>query len=119
MQNQLLLLIVVLCATVTALTTTVTTITNRSKQYRDRDDHEALFRPTAKPRKYNSSKNKKKKHKGLADNQRVKEVHAHWIIHHDTVKDEKKFLNQKVNTDNVSANTSAALTLMITNNTTC
>ena len=105
-------------AAATTLTTTEATTTDSAKLYRARDEREAFFRPTAKPRKYNNSKNKKKKQVGLTDKQRAKEAHAHWIIHHGAVKDANQFLKQKANTDNVSANTSAALTLMITNNTT-
>ena len=63
----------------------------------------------------NNRKSKKTKRKGLTDKQRVKEAHTHWIVHHGTTQEAKQFLKLKANTNNVSVDTIASLTLMTTN----
>ena len=65
--------------------------------------------------KSHTTKRKKKKGLGLTDKQRAKEAHAHWIIHHGKSSDAVQFMAPKANTNNVSAETIAALTLMTTN----
>ena len=89
---------------------------SNAKKYRDRDAHEAFFRPNnAQPRKRKNRKKKKTKRVGWTDKQRTKWAHAHWIIHHGTAQEAKQFLQLKDNTNNVPEETIAALTLMTTN----
>ena len=95
----------------------------QAKLYRVRDQHEAFFRTTLKaPPQLSKRKNKKKKKTaglGLTTKQRQKEARAHYIIHHGTAKDAKLFLNGTTNTNNIAAETHAALTLMLTTALTC
>ena len=95
----------------TSVRPSVTSEASAAKKYRERDAHEAFFRPTA----VRSQQHKKAKKKGLTDKQRVKEAHTHWIIHHDKAQDATRFLSQEANTSNVSAETIGKLTLMTTN----
>ena len=101
-------------------TAMATTLTKRppnkseAQLYRERDAHEAFFRPTlAMPAtQQRRTKKKKKKRTELTNKQRAAEAKAHYILHHDSKSDAHLFLDTKANTDNISASTHAALTLM-------
>ena len=79
---------------------------NETQAYRNRDVHEVFFRPATKQtmrKRWSKSKPKTQATRGLTDKQRATFAHAHYIIHHGTAKSAAKFMQNKSNTANASA----------------
>ena len=101
------------------ITSPSTTTRNTAAKYRRRDAHEALFRPTQaqtarQPKRKAKTGTKGLEKKGLTDKQRATEAHAHFIIHHGTIAEAARFLQDKRNTVNASTTTISTLRRMCT-----
>ena len=71
--------------TISTKTATATTKHSRSSdatKYRDRDEHEAFFRPGSKRTRRNVMKSKAKKPRSLTDKERAAFARAHYELHH-------------------------------------